>query len=107
MENEVESILPCHVTNSQKQQKVSQTITIRSSLVAISAVCDEVTDMDLQTNPKPSQPYQKQKSGLRTPPLWVPTPKTGVPIHTPTERKGADTAEIDDRMLHPKIFKQL
>ena len=28
-------------------------------------------------------------------------------MHTPTERKGTVTAETDDRMLHPKIFKQI
>ena len=63
--------------------------------------------MDLQTDPKPSQTYQKQQSGLRTPPIWVPTPKTGVLIHTPRERKGTVTAKTDGRMLHPKIFKQI
>ena len=63
--------------------------------------------MDLQTDPKPSQTYQKQQSGLRTPPIWIPTPKNGVPIQTPTERKGIVLGETDDRMLHPKILKQI
>ena len=59
VEDEVESIIPCQMNNSQKQQKVSKAITVHSSLAAIIAVCDEVTDMDLQTDPKPSQIYQK------------------------------------------------
>ena len=63
--------------------------------------------MDLQTDPTCLQKSQKQKSDLRIPPLWVPTPKTGVPTHTPTDRNGTDSADPDDRMLHPKIFKQI
>ena len=62
LEDEMESILPCQVNHSPKQQNVSKAITVHSSLAAISAVCKEVTDMDLQTNPKPSQTYQKQQS---------------------------------------------
>ena len=64
VEDETESVLLYPVNNSPKQQKVSKAITVHSSLAAISAVCDEVTDMDLQTEPKPSQTYQKQQSGL-------------------------------------------
>ena len=107
VEDELELVLPWQVNHSPKQQNVSKAITVHSSLAAISTVCKEVTDMDLQTGPKPSQTYQKQQSGLRIPPIWVPTPKTGVPIHTPIERKGTVTAKADDRMLHPKIFKQI
>ena len=59
VEDEMESVLPCQVNHSPKQQNVSKAITIHSSLAAISAVCKEVTDMDLQTDPKPSQTYQK------------------------------------------------
>ena len=51
VEDEVESILPCQVNNSQKQQKVSKAIIVHSSLAAISAVCNEVTAMDLGTEP--------------------------------------------------------
>ena len=107
VEDEAESTLPCLVNNSQKQQKVSKAITVHSSLATISAVCDEVTAMDLQTDPTWLQKSQKQKSDLRTPPIWVPTPKTGVPTHTLTNRSGVVTADTDDRMLHPKIFKQI
>ena len=49
VEDEAESILTCQVNDSQKQQKVLGAITVHSSLVAISAVCDEVKAMDLQT----------------------------------------------------------
>ena len=51
VEDEAESVLPCQMNNPQKQQKVSKAITVHSSLAAISAVCDEVTAMDLQTEP--------------------------------------------------------
>ena len=47
VEDEVESTLPCLVTNSQKLQKVARAITVHSSLATISVVCDEVTAMDL------------------------------------------------------------
>ena len=63
--------------------------------------------MDLQTDSKPLQPYQKQNSGKHNPSIWVPTPKTGVPTHTPTDRTSTISANTDDRMLHPKIFKQI
>ena len=106
-EDETELVLPCQVNHSPKQKKVSKAITVHSSLAAISAVCDEVTDMDLQTDPKPLQPYRKQTSGKHTPPIWAPTPKTGVLAHTPTDRTGTVSADTDDRMLHPKIFKQI
>ena len=59
VEDEVESILPCRVNTSQKQQKVSRAITVHSSLATISAVCDEVTAMDLQTKPTFLQKSQK------------------------------------------------
>ena len=49
VEDEAESILTCKVNDSQKQQKVSGAISVHSSLAAISAVCDEVKAMDLQT----------------------------------------------------------
>ena len=49
VEDEAESILTCRENDSQKQQKVSGAITVHSSLDAISAVCDEVKAMDLQT----------------------------------------------------------
>ena len=107
VEDEVESTLPCLVNNSQKLQNVSKAITVHSSLAAISAVCDEVTAMDLQTDPTLLRKSQKQKSDLRIPPIWVPTPKNGVPTHTPTDRNGTDFADTDDRMLHAKIFKQI
>ena len=51
VEDEVESTLPCLANKSQKLQKVSRPITVHSSLAAISAMCDEVTAMDLQTDP--------------------------------------------------------
>ena len=63
--------------------------------------------MDLQIESMLLQKRQKQKSDLRIPPLWVPTPKTGVPTHTPTERNGTVSADTNDRMLHPKISKQI
>ena len=63
--------------------------------------------MDLQTELTFSQKSQKQKSALRIPPIWVPTPKIGVPAHTPTERNCTDSVDPDDRMLHPKIFEQI
>ena len=59
VEDETESVLACPVNNSSKQQNVSKVITVHSSLAAISAVCKEVTDMDLQTNPTSSHTYQK------------------------------------------------
>ena len=49
VEDEAESILTCRVNDSQRQQKVSGAITVHSSLAAISAVCDGVKAMDLQT----------------------------------------------------------
>ena len=107
VEDEVESTLPCLVNKSQKLQKVSKAVTVHSSLAAISAVCDEVIALDLQTDPTMLWTSQKQKPDLRIPPIWVPTPKTGVPTHTPTDRNGTDSADTDDRMLHPKIFKQI
>ena len=107
MGDEKESTLLYSVNNASKQQKVSTAVTVHSSLVAISAVCKEVTDMDRQIDPITSHTYRKQKSGKSTPPIWVPTPKTGVPIYIPTDRPGARAANIDDRMIHPKIFKQL
>ena len=96
-----ESLLPYSVNNAPKQQKVSKAITVHSSLAAISAVCDEVTAMDLQTEPTFLQKIQKQKSDLQIPPIWVPTPKIGVPAHTPTYRNCTDSVDPDDRMLHP------
>ena len=63
--------------------------------------------MDRQTDPITSHTHRKQKSGKSTPPIWVPTPKTRVSTHTPTDRPGAIAANTDDRMIHPKIFKQL
>ena len=105
--DEKESVLPYSVNNAPKQQKVSTTVTVHSSLTAISAVCKEVTDMDQQINPISSHTYRKQKSGKSIPPIWVPTPKTRVPIHTPTDRPGAVAADTDDRMIYPKIFEQL
>ena len=100
--DEKESVLPYSVNNAPKQQKVSKAITVHSSLAAISAVCgDEVTAMDLQTEPTFLQESQKQKSALRIPPIWVPTPKIGVPAHTPTDRNCTDSIDPDDRMLHP------
>ena len=107
VEDETESVLPYSMNNAPKQQKVSKAITIHSSLAAISAVCDEVTAMDLQTEPTFLQKNQKQKSDMRIPPVWIPTPKIGVPAHTPTDRNCTDFANNDDRMIHPKIFKQL
>ena len=107
MEDEMESVLPYPVNNSPKQQRVSNVITVHSSLAAISAVCKEVTDMDLQIEPTSSHPYRKQNSSKHTPPIWVPAPKTRVPVHTPTDRTGIVSADTDDRMLHPKIFKQI
>ena len=103
----MESTLPCLVNNSQKLQKVSKAITAHSSLAAISAVCDEVIAMDLQPDPTLLRASQKQKSDLRIPPILVPTPKMRVPTHTPTNRNGIDSTDTDDRMLHPKIFKQI
>ena len=107
MEDEKESVLPYSVNNVPKQQKVSTAVTVHSSLVAISAVCKDVMDMDRQIDPTFSHTYRKQKSGKFIPPIWVPTPKTGVPIHTPINRPGVVAADTDDRMIHPKIFKQL
>ena len=107
VEDETESVLPYSVNNAPKQQKVSTAVTVHSSLAAISAVCKEVIDMDQQTDPISSYTYRKQNSGKSIPPIWVPTPKIGVPIHTPTDRTCTDSADNDDRMLHPKIFKQL
>ena len=49
--DEKKSVLPYSVINAQKQQKVSKKITVHSLLAAISAVCDEVTATDLQTDP--------------------------------------------------------
>ena len=63
--------------------------------------------MDLQTDPTSSHTYRKQNSGKHIPPIWVPTPKTGVPVHTSIDRTGTVSADTDDRMLHPKIFKQI
>ena len=107
VEDEAESIPTCQVNDFQQQQKVLGAITVHSSLAAISAVCDEVKAMDLQTESILPQKRQKQKSDLRIPPIWVPTPKIGVPPHTPTERNDTVSADTDDRMLHPKIFKQI
>ena len=63
-------------------------------------------EKDQQTDLLSSPPYQKQKSGKPLP-IWVPTPKTGVPAHRPTDRPGTLTGDTDNRMIHPKIFKQL
>ena len=60
VEDETESVLPYAVNNSLKQQNVSKVITVHSSLAAISAVCKEVTDMDLQTDPTSSHTYRKR-----------------------------------------------
>ena len=60
-------------------------MTVHSSLATISAVCDEITAMDLQKRPSITPQRQKQKFGQRTPHIWVPTPKTGVLAHTTTE----------------------
>ena len=105
--DEKESVLPYSVNKAPKQQKVSQNITVHSSLAAISAVCDAVTATDLQTRSARKQTSQKQTSALRLPPIWVPTPKAGVPAYTPTDRTGTVSVDTDDRMLHPKIFKQI
>ena len=101
VEDEVESILACRVNDSPKQKKVSGAITIHSSLAAISAMCDEVRAMDLQIASILPRKQHKQKSGLRTPSIWVSTPKTGIPTHTPIERNGTISADTDDRMLPP------
>ena len=107
VEDETESVLLYSMNNAPKQQTVSKAITVHASLAAISAVCDEVTAKDLQTEPTFLQKSQKQKSDLRIPPIWVPTPKIGVPAHTPTHRNCTGSTDNDDRMLHPKIFKQV
>ena len=62
--------------------------------------------MDQQTDLRPSTTYQKQDSG-KPPSIWVPTPKTGIPVHRPTDRSGTLAEDTDDRMIHPKIFKHL
>ena len=91
----------------QIPKSVVQPVTVHSSLDAIAAVCDEVRAMDLQTPPE-KLPKRNQTSVLRNPRIWVPTPKTGVPALT-TSSDGAAPATIDsdDRMLHPRIFKQI
>ena len=77
--DEQKSSLHTSVNHALKQQKVSQPVTVHSSLAAISAVCQEVVAMDQQTDHTLSTNSQKQKSDIHTPPIWVPTPKTGVP----------------------------
>ena len=106
MGDETKLSLPVSVNPAWKQQKVSEPVTVHSSLAAISAVCKEIVAMDQQTDLRSSQTYQKQKSG-KPPHIWVPTPKTGVPAHKPTDRPGTLAEDTDDRMIHPKIFKQL
>ena len=101
--DETESSLPYSMKPAWKQQKVSKPVTVHSSLAAISAVCKEIVEMDQQTDLHPSQTYQKQNSG-KPPSIWVPTPKTGVLVHRPTDRSGTLAGDTDDRMIHPKIL---
>ena len=86
--DEQESSLHTSMHHALKQQKVSRPVTVHSSLAAISAVCQEVVAKDQQTDNFLSTNSQKQKSDIHTPPIWVPTPKTGVPC-TPTYRQAA------------------
>ena len=80
---------------------------VHSSLITISAVCDEIISMDLQKCFSIFPQRQTQKSGQRTFPIWVPTPKIGVRVHITTDSKGTDIVDKDDPMIHPKIFKQI
>ena len=59
VEDETESSLPYSVNPAWKQQKVSEPVTVHSSLAAISAVCKEIVTMDQQTDLRSSQTYQK------------------------------------------------
>ena len=103
--DEQDSSLHTSMHHALKQQKVSRPVTVHSSLAAISAVCNEVVAMDQQTDHTFSKSYQKQKSDTNTPPIWVPTPKTGIPTHRPIDRPRTFAGDIDDRMIHSKIFK--
>ena len=79
--DEKKSSLHTSVNHALKQQKVSRPVIVHSSLAAISAVCQEVVAKDQQTDHFLSTTSQKQKSDIHTPPIWVPTPKTGS-LHT-------------------------
>ena len=105
--DETKSSFLASVNHAVKQQRVSKPVIVHSSLDAISDVCKEIVEMDQQTDPLSAQIYQKQKFGTNPSPIWVPTPKTGVPTHMPTDRPGTLVGDTDDRMIHPKIFKQI
>ena len=75
-------------------------------LLLLSVLCDDqIIAMDLQKSLAGIP--QKQKSVTRTPHIWVPTPKTRVPAHTTADSRVIDKADTDDRMIHPRIFKQI
>lgn len=82
-------------------------MTIHSSLAAISVVCDEITAMDLQKHPLITPQKQKQKSVLRTSQIWVSTPKIAIPAHTFIESRAIDREDTNDRMIDPRIPKQI
>ena len=90
---------------TSEQWNVSQPVIVHSSLATISAVCHQINAMDLQKSPATIS--QKQKSVLRTPQIWVPTPKIGVPAHTTTDNRVTNKANTNDRMIHPRICKQI
>ena len=87
---------------------VSPPVTVHSSLDAIATVCEEVMAMDLQEGTPSTTRIQSQAFVSRNPRIWVPTPKIGVPVHA-TSSVGGPPASIDwdDRMIHPRIFKQI
>ena len=57
--DETKSSFLASVNHAVKQQKVSKPVTVHSSLEAISAVCNEIVEMDQPTDPLFSQTYQK------------------------------------------------
>ena len=64
--------------------------------------------MDLQEGIPSTTRIQNQASDHRNPRIWDPTPKIGVPVHA-TSSVGVPPTSIDrdDRMIHPRTFKQI
>lgn len=105
VEDEPESQDGTHTMGICEPQNITLPIMLHSSLDAITFVCDEVRAMDLQEDLQKIPPKQKQIFALRNPHIWVSTLRQEyVPLILPQIEV---LRHHDDRMLHPRIFKQI
>lgn len=107
VEDALESPPITELENASELQEVSQPVIVYSSLATISVVCDEIVAMDLEKSPLIIPQKQKQKSVLRTPQIWTPTPKPGVLAHTTIDNRVTNKVDLDDGMIPPRVFKQI